>query len=396
MKKTYHTKPSRYIEIAVPINITADKSLRVKVLNNLKNIYGNPLPESIKKRALEELKISTHLGYSQTLLVHEQAIQVLKKLNCPYYLLSPNCSLLINYALNITTVNPLPRHRFCPFCKYIEYVSDNNTDTGFLPTEKNCPLCGKKMITDGHNLRIESFLGHHYDRNPYLSIGVPNTKQKDATSLVASAFQVEREMPFDIRSKTDEYVLVYIDIVPIDGLSDKKETLAAFKRNDSKVFEFLSDPESYEYYLLDDSKSLLVKSLLEHIEIKNYSDLAKICGLLNSSKWLSYILPSLRNGSLNYRNIITFREDIYNYLINHNIDAKIAYDIMEITRKGKVSMLSENEDVFKTLIRHNIPKEYINNLKNINYSMTKAQAIEMAIMIYENTFRYLYQQNKNI
>lgn len=55
----------------------------------------------------------------------------------------------IDYLLDISPVNPLPPHYYCPECKHTE-VSDAASDGFDLPI-KICPNCRKEMLRDGHN-----------------------------------------------------------------------------------------------------------------------------------------------------------------------------------------------------------------------------------------------------
>lgn len=72
--------------------------------------------------------------------------------------------------------------------------------------------------------------------------------------------------------------------------------------------------------------------------------------------------------------IIAFREDIMNYLLQHGMDRKTAYSIMEKARmkKGDVLLTTDDEKLMRD---HNIPDWYIDSIKKLVYIFPKAHAV---------------------
>ena len=382
---------SGYLEIKIQSDPYASEKLKSSVLSRLEELYGNPLPDPVNKRIIEELNTSEQFLYAPLYLTHQKVIRSAENYEYPFFLVSHNGASLINYALDITKVNPLPPHYRCDSCKHTEFVLDNSYDTGFLLPFKQCPKCGERMIGDGQNLRIESFLGFIHDKCPSLALGVPTSKFEDAVLYMEKVFKAKQKDIHDsYYPSEDGFAFVYIDIVPVDSLYADKKVFSFSKMDDPKVFEYLSKPESYECYLPDESDIPLAKELLESICVEHYSDLFKICGLIHSHKWLAFILPYLKSGAFKYRKIITAREDIYRYLMKHGIDSETSYKVMEMTRKGRAEKLFDDEETHRLLLTHGVSEDYIDCLKNIGYIMTHAQTRELATIAYQNAWHHLY------
>ncbi len=393
MSNIQNSNISGYLEIKIKNDPEADNKLKKMVLSSLEMKYRMPLPEIIEKRVQEKLDTSTRFGYAPIYLAHREIIQSAENYDFPFYLIGANGASLINYALGITKINPLQPHYRCETCKHVEFVADEQIDTGLLLPDKNCPECGHKMLGDGQNLRVESFLGYRHDRGPSLALGVPSGRFEDAVTYMERMFHAKQKDIHRLDFPIEEgYLFIYVDIVPIDKLFADKKVFPFSEMDDPTVFGYLSQPEAFDCYLPYEPDIPIIKELLECIEINHYSDLFKICGLIHSSAWLPYILPSIRNGSVKYRKTITAREDIYHHLLKHRIDPETAYKVMEMTRKGRASKLFEDKALHQLLLEHGVSEEYIKDLKSIKYLVTQAQARELAMIAYKSAWRKLYDK----
>lgn len=110
--------------------------------------YGDNIDEDIQKRVNEELDwFSNHLGLEW---LEKVAAFIRDKREEGEYIiprLFSNNSLLL-YLLDITTVNPLPAHYYCPHHHQFAWgVSAGET----------CPECGETLIQDGFDLDFAFF-----------------------------------------------------------------------------------------------------------------------------------------------------------------------------------------------------------------------------------------------
>ena len=121
---------------------------------------------------------------------------------------------------------------------------------------------------------------------------------------------------------------------------------------------------------------------------KNFSDLVKISGLSHGTDvWATncqdLVLGTTEFGKIPFSEVIGCRDDIMVYLIEHGLEPKMAFDIMEYVRKGKAAK-GENPakwgkfvDVMK---EKNIPEWYYWSCERIKYMFPKAHAVAYVLM----------------
>lgn len=141
----------------------SDDDLTNACYNNLKNLYGEDAPTSIKDRLDNELKYIIDNGYSVMYIAAKKLIDFSKENGYPVGSRGSVGSSLAATLSGVSEVNPLPPHYICPYCHHIEYNTEEtnkyNNDSGFDMPDKKCPKCGMEMNKDGINIPFETFLG---------------------------------------------------------------------------------------------------------------------------------------------------------------------------------------------------------------------------------------------
>ena len=157
----------------------SEEMIRELCYKNFNAKYDKAPPE-VKERLDRELDGICGNGYSVTYYI---AQQIIKKANEDGYIVGSRGSVGSSFAANmadITEVNALAPHYWCPKCHHFEWGSDPSIRSGFDLPDKHCPECGTLMQGDGQNIPFETFLGFNADKVPDIDLNFPPDYQAKA------------------------------------------------------------------------------------------------------------------------------------------------------------------------------------------------------------------------
>ena len=294
----------------------------------------------------------------------------------------------------IAEINDLYEKRLLPIIKWLYTYKKQYEDTVYLfgHTINNYYLLYRLGLNDIDPIKYN--LPYEISNDNILQLVVVD---KDITDFVTKTNSMQNEFKICKCDGSDELVdffECYIirmndELKNINDLKYDKEEIPIVALDEDKYFE-----EVFLHIVSDEFD----KDEFENIkdEIKK---IEKIVKPTTEEKQIQITLLGLNNafpktkqdelfaeGRLDIGDLIICREDVYNYLIRHNVDKELSKRITAFVREGKAKRNFDPAkwEKYKNIMKeHNCDDWFIETLEQVDYLFAKSYGIKLAKRIYE-------------
>ena len=292
------------------------------ITESLEEMYGKNPDPLIEKRVQDEWTCLQNSDSVFTICLLLEIVNNLVLFNIPYSIRHSGNASFILYLLGITNINPLPPHFHCLECHSVSW--DHLSKCGLdLAKEKHCHTDNSFMYPKGFNIPWEPHLLHAQDHCFFISIS-PNMYEDilHILSMVGinyfdqlTSYSPKKHMIIEANNIIFHFNLpnVCFNESPMDMNNVDKDAIIEMARQ-------------YALTTMPDLK----------VQINSFSDIISYLSILRTTFSDDTKLKVLINTlCYNPSELITCREDLYQYFIEHGCNENIAFKLMSNVRKGK-------------------------------------------------------------
>lgn len=164
----------------------SEEELKQICYKNAHSRYGDPLPDIVEARISKELKSIIGNGFAAMYMISRMMVKRSEEDGYSVGSRGSVGSSVVAFLGEISDVNPLPAHYYCPKCQKTEFVETKLV--GIDLPEKTCPVCNTKYLQDGFDIPFEAFLGFKGDKEPDIDLNFASVYQATAQKFPEEVF----------------------------------------------------------------------------------------------------------------------------------------------------------------------------------------------------------------
>ncbi len=164
---------------------------------------------------------------------------------------------------------------------------------------------------------------------------------------------------------------------------DDQDTMTIFI--DSKPLGYENDPVlgPTGAVAVPEFNTRFTRQMLQDTQPKKFNTLVRLSGFSHGTDvWLGNARDLILSKTATVDSTVGCRDDIMLYLMEMGVEPKLAFDIMEAVRKGKVKKGGFQPGWEEAMRENNVPDWYIESLAKIGYLFPKAHAVAYVMMAF--------------
>lgn len=313
----------------------------------INKIYGDLVDERIIDRANKEIEDFYKVGQLDNIFKIGKIFQKkIDKGNLIIPRLSTGNSFLL-YLLNVSNVNPLPRHSYCPRCHSF-YWGNKQSEC--------CDNCGARLIEDGFDLDYRLLIDDIKRMNTQFHFSTSN-KHSEYNKLYKLTYSRELGYLKNLGFTQKDLKGTLEDISEIIKCFDESYFAKKYKKRVIGHYQ--------AFVCLGDLGNLRIQKQVLKEKVNNFDDLVRVVTMMHGT--------GVRDNSEKYGVNIYSRDDLFKFLLSSQLSVDDSLLICRETRlsgNGHLSKLSEEK-----LKEAGVASNYIEFMRSIRYIFMRGHVI---------------------
>ena len=339
------------------------RSISIKRLNEL---YGDLVDDRIVERLNNEIDEFNRIGQIENILKLSDMLH--KKMN-KGTLIIPRLTVgnsLLLFLLEITNVNPLPRHHYCLKCHTFHW-GDKQSDY--------CECCGEPVVEDGYDLDYQLLIDDIKRlKHPFQFSTSDKKLEEEGFFKLLESKELKLAKLLGFKQKDFEQPLV--DISEILKCFDKNYYSSHYKK------KHIADHQAFVG--LCELGNVKIQEQVCKENVKTFDDLVRVVTMMHGT--------GVRDNSKRLNVQIYSRDDLFKFLKKNQFtddDALIICRETRLSGEGHLSALSEEK-----LKEAGVNENSVEFMRSIHYIFVKAHGIASLKMLLKLAKTYLEEPKR--